>query len=99
MPIDAGAASAATVSIGQTVGVYSYFLPKLQEVRHASGNDNEMRQDVLIGQVAAGSLSMAVGVLLSWMTGSPVPTYTTLFIAIIIAVVYQYALSTRGVDE
>lgn len=92
MAADGNAITASTVSIGQTVYAYSFFLPKISEVRRAEPTDTYMRSDVLIGQIAAGSVSMAVGTLLSWMTGNPLPVYTTLFIAIVIAVIYQYAM-------
>lgn len=86
-----GEISASAVAIGQTVFAYSYFLPRLSEVRRA--NDHDTRGDVLLGQVAAGSVSVTVGALLSWMTGSSVPVLTTLLIAAIIAVIYQYAMN------
>lgn len=93
---DAGAVSAATISLGQTVVAYQFFLPPLREVRKGDPTDNDVRGDVLLGQIAAGGLSLAVGALLSSMTGSPYPTYTALFIALLIGGVYQYALQTRG---
>lgn len=92
---DAGVITAATVTIGQTVAAYSYFLPPLREVRQSDSNDPTMRGDVLLGQVAAGSVAMSVGVLLTWLTGSSVPTYTTLFIAVVLSVIYQYALGGK----
>lgn len=96
MSADAGGIAAATISLGQTVGAYAFFLPPLREVRKGDPSDPDVRGDVVLGQVAAGSLSLAVGVMLSWMTGSPYPTYTALFIALVIAVVYQYALRVEG---
>lgn len=91
---DAAAISAATISIGQTVAAYSFLLPRLQDVRR--GSDPDIRNDVYTGQVAAGALSLATGVLLSWMTGSAYPAYTALFIATVIALAYQYALRQEG---
>jgi len=90
---DSGAVSAATISLGQTVVAYQFFLPRLDTVRNA--NPEEIRGDVMLGQVAAGALSLSVGLLLSSMTGSHLPTFTALFIAVVIAAVYQYALSRR----
>lgn len=74
---------------------YQFFLPKLSEVRRGDPTDPGVRGDVLLGQVAAGLLSLAVGALLSSLTGSPYPTYTAIFIAVVIGGTYQYAL-TRG---
>lgn len=96
---DVNALTASSISIGQTVFAYSYFLPRLSEVRRADAGDPMMRGDVLLGQLAAGSVSMAVGMLLTWMTGSSLPVMTTLSIAVIIAVIYQYALNGTRVME
>lgn len=91
---DAGAVSASAISLGQTVTAYQFFLPRLSEVRQA--DPGSVRGDVLLGQVAAGALSLATGALLSSMTGSPMPTYTALFIAVIIGGVYQYAMTRKA---
>ncbi len=93
---DPGALSSASIAIGQTVFTYSYFMPPLREVRKSSKDDPDMRGDVLLGQIAAGSVSMAVGMMLTWMTGSKAPVYTTLFIAAVIGIIYQYALGRSG---
>jgi hypothetical protein len=90
---DVAGLSTASLTIGQTVFTYSYFMPPLREVRKANPDDPDMRGDVLMGQLAAGSVSMSVGMMLTWMTGSKAPVMTTLFIAVVIAVLYQYALN------
>lgn len=90
---DANGYAAATVSLGQTVIAYTYFLPRLSEVRRAQPDDELMRGDVRLGQIAAAALSGGIGITLSYMTQSPLPVYVAAFIAIIIAVVYQYAMS------
>lgn len=96
---DASGIGAATLSLGQTVTAYSFFLPRLQDVRRAGPNDPDIRSDVLLGQASAGALSIATGVLLSWMSGSPYPMYTTIFIAAVIALAYQIALRTPGASN
>lgn len=96
---DPGSVAASTIAIGQTVASYQFFLPRLNEVRQASPHDPTMRGDVLLGQVAAGVVSASVGVLLAWMTGSPVPVYVTLFIAVVIAAFYQFAMNGNRVME
>jgi hypothetical protein len=87
---------AATISIGQTVTAYSFLLPRLQDVRRAGPTDPDIRNDVLLGQIAAGALSLATGLLLTWMSGSPYPAYTALFIAAVIGGAYQVALNSAG---
>lgn len=89
---DASAVGAATISLGQVVSAYQFFLPKISEVRRANKDDPSMRADVAVGQFAAGAMTVAVGVLLSSMTGSKLPLWTALFIAAIIGGVYQYAM-------
>lgn len=88
----AGTSVAASVAIGQTVAAYSYFLPRLPEVREASKDDSTMVNNVRLGQVAAGAVSLTVAGLLSWLTRSPIPVITTLFIAAVLAAIYQIAM-------
>lgn len=97
--VDPNGVTASTIAIGQTVFSYSYFLPRLSEVRRADAGDPMMRGDVMLGQLAAGAVSVTVGMLLTWMTGSSLPVVTTLAIAVIIAVIYQYALTGTRVME
>ncbi len=92
---DGSGITASTIALGQTGFLYSWFLPKLSEVRRADPADPTMRGDVLLGQIAAGSVSMTVGLLLSFLTDSKLPVITTLFVAIVIAVVYQYAMGGK----
>lgn len=98
MPTDPGALQASTISIGQTVVAYQFFLPTLREVRQADPNDAKMRGDVLLGQVAAGSVSLGVGVLLGWLTGSKLPLMVSGFIALVIAGLYHYALNGQRAE-
>jgi choline-glycine betaine transporter len=94
--MDPATLSASTLSLGQTVVAYQFFMPRLSEVRRAEPGDMNMRMDVLIGQVAAGALTVAVGVMLGMLTASRVPVFVALAVALVIAAVYQYALNTRG---
>lgn len=89
---DPGAVSVSAIAIGQTVVAYQFFLPRLQEVRRADPGDPGVRGDVLLGQVGAGAVSLAVGIMLASLSGSPVPVWATLFVAAIIAGVYHYAM-------
>lgn len=91
--------TASTVSMGQTIAAYSHFLPPIREVRQASSDDPTMRQDVLIGQVAAGAITLSVGMMSTWLTNSAIPATVALTIAVVIALVYEYALKTRGNAE
>lgn len=97
MSADPGAVTGAAISIGQTVGAYQFFLPRISDVRRSDPDESGMRGDVLLGQLAAGAVSLSVGILLAWMTGSAVPVYATLFVALVIAAFYQLALNGKGV--
>lgn len=99
MAADSGSVAAATVAIGQSVAAYSYFLPTLREVRQADRDDPTMRGDVLLGQVASGSVSVSIGVMLAWLTGSQVPVYVSILVAAIIASIYQFALNSNHALE
>lgn len=91
--MEAGEVSASAIAIGQTVVAYQFFLPKLSDVRRA--DDSVTRRDVYLGQFAAGAVSLAVSVMFGWMTGSPIPVYVSLIIAVIIAGVYHYAMESE----
>ena len=94
--MDPGALSASTLSLGQTVVAYQFFLPRLADVRRADPGDVNMRMDVIVGQVAAGALTIAVGVMLSYLAGSGLPAFVAVVIAVVIAACYHYALNVRG---
>lgn len=94
--MDPSALSASTLSLGQTVVAYQFFMPRLADVRRADPTDTDMRTDVLLGQVAAGALTIAVGVMLSYLAGSGIPVFVSVVIAVVIAACYQYALTVRG---
>lgn len=96
---DVAALSVAGISIGQTAYSYAQFMPPLREVRKAGRGDAEMRGDVLLGQVVAGSISITIGVLLSMMTDSHLPAMMTIAVALIIAAAYQFAMNGNRVME
>lgn len=93
---DPGAVSVSAIAIGQTVVAYQFFLPRLSEVRRADPGEPGTRGDVYLGQIAAGGVSLAVGVLIAVISGSWVPVWVTLVIAGIVAGVYHYALCLGG---
>lgn len=99
MAAETSAASAAAISLGQTIVAYQYFLPRLADVRRADLTDTRMRGDVRLGQLAAGGVALAIGILLSVMAESALPVWVTLIIAGIIAAVYQIALNGQDVME
>lgn len=87
-----GAVSVAAIAIGQTVVAYQFFMPSVSEVRRADAGDPGIRGDVLLGQIGAGGVSLAIGVMLASLSGSHIPVWATVFVAAIIAGVYHYAM-------
>lgn len=99
MADSASGIGAASLSIPLTITSYQFFLPRLSEVRRAEPDDKHMRGDVYLGQVAAGATSVSVGMMMTVLTGSKVPLWTSVFIALIIAAMYQYALGNVTLGE
>lgn len=99
MPDDVGSVATASIAVGQTVVAYQFFMPKLSDVRQADPTDKSMRGDVLIGQLAAGALSIGVGVVFASLTQSPIPIVVSGFTALIIAATYHYAMSGKDQFE
>ena len=100
MNVDGAVITGTTIALGQTIGAYQFFLPKLLDIRKATPADATMRNDVRMGQLAAGAVSLAIGSLLSWMMRSPLPVLVTIFIAFVNGGLYQYALEvTPEVDN
>jgi hypothetical protein len=84
----------ATIAISQGFSAFQFFLPKLSDVRKADANINpDIVGDVRLGEVAAFTLTVGVGAIVSSLTGSPVPAFVSLLIGLILIVVYETALS------
>lgn len=93
MPVPSDAVGPATLAITQTVGAFSFFLPRLSDVRRASTKDNpDMVGDVRMGEIAAGALCLGIGAIVSSMTGSPYPAIVALAMFLILWCVYEAAL-------
>lgn len=99
MAVDGGIMAAATVSLGQSISAYSFFLPPLREVRQATVSSPVMRGDVRMGQIAAGVVSIGVGVMLSYLVGSAIPTVVALLTATMVGVIYETALNGERLFE
>ena len=99
MPADGAIIGAATVSLGQSITAYSFFLPPLREVRRANPTEPAMRGDVHMGQLAAGIVTIGVGIMLSYLVGSAIPLTVAVITAVMIGLVYETALSGERMFE
>lgn len=83
----------ATLAITQSVGAFQFFLPKLSDVRRADPVHNpDMVGDVRMGEVAASTLCLGIGGMVSSLTGSPYPAIVSALMAGIIICLYETAL-------
>jgi hypothetical protein len=81
-----------TLSVTQGISAFAVFLPKLTDVRKAATDDPNMAGDVRLGEVAASTLTLGIGMVCSSLTGSPVPTFTALIVSVVLIVIYESAL-------
>ena len=83
----------ALLSVTQGIGAFGAFLPKISEVRRADPiNNPDVAADIRMGEVAAATLTLGIGVIASSLTGSPVPVYTALLMVVILVSLYESTL-------
>jgi hypothetical protein len=86
----------ATFAIGQSVASFQSFLPKFSDVRAKNPADHpDFAADVRMGEVAAFTVSMGIGLIASSLTGSPIPAAITLLVCIILVTLYESTLSAN----
>jgi hypothetical protein len=83
---------AATIALGQTVGAFQFFLPRLSDVRKSTMDDVDMVGDVRMGEVAASALCIGIGAMVSSLSGSPYPALVSVLTAGVLVVLYETAL-------
>jgi hypothetical protein len=81
-----------SIAISSATSAFMGFLPKFQDVRRAEANDDGMRKDIKLGMIAAVSVSMGIGIIVSNLTGSPYPAIVTFLMCLVLAGCYQAAL-------
>lgn len=83
----------ALLSVTQGISAFGAFLPKISEVRRADPvNNPDVAADIRMGEVAAATLTLGIGVIASSLTGSAVPVYTALLMATILVCLYESTL-------
>lgn len=90
----------ASLTVTQGIVAYSMFLPRFTDVRRNNPADNpDFAGDVRTGEVAATALTLGVGAIASYYTGSPAPVMTALFVAAVMIFVYESTLRSRAPFE
>lgn len=92
MPADPSVIGPATLGVTQGISAFTTFLPKLSDVRKAGPTDIDIAADVRLGEVAAVTLTIGIGVITSSLTGSPVPAYTALLMCLVLVCLYESTL-------
>jgi hypothetical protein len=86
----------AMLSVSSGLNVFQSLLPKLSDVRKADpANNPDIAADVRMGEVAAGTMTLAVGIIASSLTKSPVPAAVALFTVIILVTIYESTLKAQ----
>ena len=87
--IDPALIGPTTLAISQAVGSFTTFLPSLSEIRKNDPvNNPEFTADVRMGEVAAVSITLGVGVIVSSLTGSSAPAIVALVACLGLIVLY-----------
>lgn len=93
MPVAPELIGPATLGVTQGISAFVTFLPKLSEVRKANVEVNtDTAADVRLGEIAAVTLTLGIGVITSSLTGSPVPAYTAVFMCAVLVTLYECTL-------
>lgn len=86
----------ATLGITQGVTAFNVFLPKFTDIRKADpANNPEFAADVRMGEVAAATVTIGIGMIASSITGSSVPTVTAVVVVLMLVVLYESTLKAN----
>lgn len=81
----------AGISIGTTTSAFMAFLPSFTEVRRADPDDEGMEKDLKLGQIAACSVAIGTGIIVSYVSGSSVPAVVSVLMSALLIWCYQNA--------
>jgi Na+/glutamate symporter len=85
----------ASLALGQAVGAFQTYLPKLQDVRKTDANANpEFVADVRIGEIAAITVAVGTGAILSSLSKSPVPAVVAALVCGVMLCLYETTLQS-----
>lgn len=80
--------------LGVSAGIQAFqsMLPRITDIRKETTHNESFAADVRLGEVAAGTLTMGVGIIASSLTQSAIPVYTALLMTIILVTIYESTL-------
>lgn len=83
----------ASLAIAQGVTAFNVFLPKITDIRKANPADNpDFAADVRIGEVAAVTVTMGIGLIASSLTRNSVPALVSGLVCLILIFLYESVL-------
>lgn len=83
----------AAMAVTQGIGAFNIFLPKFTDVRRNNPQDNpDFAGDVRTGEIAACTITLGVGAIASYFTGSPEPVITAVFVCLVLVILYESTL-------
>lgn len=85
------ATSATLLSITSVVSAFNAMLPPFADIRKTHG-DPGMVTDVRVGEVAAFTLTTAIGLTASSLSGSPIPAMVAIMAAVVLVALYETTL-------
>jgi hypothetical protein len=82
----------ATLALTQGISSFTFFLPRITEVRKASQNDPQAVADIRIGEAAGVVVCFGVGAICSALTQSSAPAIVSLVVALMLVALYETVL-------
>lgn len=91
--MDSSVIGPATLAASQGFSAFVQFLPRISDVRKADPTVNaDMRGDVRFGELAAASVTIGTGLIVSALTKSNVPTMVSIVVSLGFIALYESAL-------
>ncbi len=84
----------ASLAMGQAVTSFSIFLPSFTAIRQGSAGDKDLCKDVRMGEFAAATIAIGIGVIASSLSGSPAPAMVALIMSVVLISLYERALAS-----
>lgn len=80
--------------LGVSAGIQAFqsMLPRITDIRKETTDNSSFAADVRLGEVAASTLTIGVGIIASSLTQSVIPVYTSMLMAIILIAIYESTL-------